>query len=386
MCLLALETLEYLNPVNKLFPVLPLLVVAVCVAQVVGVSGAVALSQGAAPGATGMPATTGPLVPALDAAAPGEQVPANPADAQSAPSLYEEGCRLLQDGNVDGCIEKVEAALALSEKPEYLHTLGVALLQKGRLTASEKALRRATDLQPRNPVFWRSLGRVLYDMGKHDEAMSALNYAAEGQGANRFSWRPLASPASVLSGPGGSGGYPQPGRFAGESLSSRESFARTGEQGREFTSKPQQVPEVISPLSTASRGFPGRGDEADWVKATAFYNEGNTLRKAAQYDEAIIKYRAAIGLYPFDADFYHNLGLALKKKGDLASAEMAYRKALELSPGDWDTWYNLGSVLYDLHRFAEARQAFLTALKYHPPDPGHSGIDWYMDQLQTGAK
>jgi tetratricopeptide (TPR) repeat protein len=262
-----------------------------------------------------------------------------------------EGLQLLSEGKFQESIEKFQAAIKTEQKCEFYYNLGLAFYKSGNLPEAEKAFKNALAINAKYWEAWRELARVLHDEKQYIDAKLAFENALKYQSHTK----------PILTGLG------------------KTSFS-TSEKLCDKT-----IAEIEEPTATTTpaRDFPGQGNQQTWAKACGLYDQANILAHEGKLDQAILKYRAAIIIYPYDADFFHNLGLALKKKGAYQSAVDAYKRALELSPSDWDTWYNLGSALFELKQYAQARQAFTTANKYRPTNQGKNNIDSYLAQLKN---
>ena len=73
---------------------------------------------------------------------------------------------------------------------------------------------------------------------------------------------------------------------------------------------------------------------------------GAVLWKSGDYDEAIVHYRAALGIRPGYFKARNNLGVALVAKGDYRGAIEEYRRALLSRPASASVYFNLG-VAYE---------------------------------------
>ena len=75
---------------------------------------------------------------------------------------------------------------------------------------------------------------------------------------------------------------------------------------------------------------------------SALVQWGAGLYRAGRAQDAVIAFRAALGLAPSNATAWTNLAIALGAIGDLEAAKGCFVRALEASEGDADTWILLG--------------------------------------------
>jgi tetratricopeptide (TPR) repeat protein len=120
--------------------------------------------------------------------------------------------------------------------------------------------------------------------------------------------------------------------------------------------------------------FPGQGEKAKWDEANTVFNQGILFFRGGgpknakpDYDKAIVKFKEAIALYPYDYEYFNSLGLAYKKKNDFGPAAEALKQSIELQPSVWENWSNLGSVYKHQGMSKEALEAYTKALSLNPP-------------------
>ncbi|MEH2272072.1 MAG: tetratricopeptide repeat protein [Nostoc sp.] len=101
-------------------------------------------------------------------------------------------------------------------------------------------------------------------------------------------------------------------------------------------------------------------------KVTSLINEADRLREAKKFEEAAIKYKAALRLDPNSIIAHNNLGIALKGQGKLEEAIAAYQRALQIDPNYANAHSNLGSALYAQGKLEEAIAAYQRALQIDP--------------------
>jgi tetratricopeptide (TPR) repeat protein len=102
------------------------------------------------------------------------------------------------------------------------------------------------------------------------------------------------------------------------------------------------LPRAIELLRQAVERNPG--------SVHAHYELGVALRKAADYEGAIIELRMVVDRDENSADGWRELGVALSKSGQLTEAEDAFRHAVELAGDDAETWATLGGLRRRLAR------------------------------------
>ncbi|OYE03748.1 tetratricopeptide repeat protein [Nostoc sp. 'Peltigera membranacea cyanobiont' 232] len=101
-------------------------------------------------------------------------------------------------------------------------------------------------------------------------------------------------------------------------------------------------------------------------KVTSLINEADRLREAKKFEEAAIKYKAALRLDPNSIIAHNNLGIALKGQGKLEEAIAAYQRALQIDPNYAIAHSNLGLALSAQGKLEEAIAAYQRALQIDP--------------------
>jgi tetratricopeptide (TPR) repeat protein len=171
-------------------------------------------------------------------------------------------------------------------------------------------------------------------------------------------------------------------------------IGRTGVTGRQRTAA--LVIGVVAFLlfnaNLAAAGRAARADQTRFATALGLREQGKDaealaeVRRALQYDTAtnVLRLevrllrekgdfagaeraaRAAVRLYPRDADAYNALGGVLATAGRLDSAEVYYEAALGCDPYSIQTWKDLGNIAFARKDFAAARRYYEGALKLRP--------------------
>ena len=201
---------------------------------------------------------------------------------------------------------------------DALHLLGVAHLQTKNYPSSEKLIRKALILSPKNPEVYNNLGTVLQGQGKLDEAIENYRKAVSLKPDFALSYTNL-----------------------GKALKEQNKLDEAAENHRKAV--------LIEP---------------DF--AMAYNNLGTVLQEQNKLDEAIEKYWRAISLQPDFAGAYSNLGKVLQEQGKLDDAMKKYRKAVSLEPDFAMAYYNLGKLLQEQNKLDEAAENYRKAILIEP--------------------
>ena len=87
------------------------------------------------------------------------------------------------------------------------------------------------------------------------------------------------------------------------------------------------------------------------------FEEGVTLSKAGNYDEAVAKFTEAAALVPKCFDCYYNIGFAYMQKKEYDKAEEAFNKAIEFKPDYFEAYNGLATVYNAQKKFDKAGEA-----------------------------
>ncbi|MEN8193009.1 MAG: tetratricopeptide repeat protein [Bacteroidota bacterium] len=91
--------------------------------------------------------------------------------------------------------------------------------------------------------------------------------------------------------------------------------------------------------------------------AAKLYNEGNSLVKAGQYNEALGKYDQALAIEP-NVKMYYQKSVAQKKLRKFKDAEQTLLKGIELDPNFISSYTGLGTTYYSLKEYGKAIDNF----------------------------
>jgi Flp pilus assembly protein TadD len=99
----------------------------------------------------------------------------------------------------DLAVEWISRAIRQEPKPEYLTSLGTALLHQGRGEEALKTFDKAVQLRPDSAELWNNLGDVLLKLERPDEALLSFQHALTLDPHNSEAAARSASLASELS-------------------------------------------------------------------------------------------------------------------------------------------------------------------------------------------
>jgi cytochrome c-type biogenesis protein CcmH/NrfG len=98
-------------------------------------------------------------------------------DPHHADTMHLMGLITLDANQTDLAIEWISRAIRQEPKPEYLTSLGTALLHQGRGEEALKTFDKAVQLRPDCAESWKNLGDVLLKLERPDEALLSFQHA-----------------------------------------------------------------------------------------------------------------------------------------------------------------------------------------------------------------
>jgi tetratricopeptide (TPR) repeat protein len=98
-------------------------------------------------------------------------------DPHHADTMHLMGLITLGANRHDLAVEWISRAIKQEPKPEYLTSLGNALLKQDRHEEALKAFDKAVQLRPDSAELWKNLGDVLQKLERPDEALLSFQHA-----------------------------------------------------------------------------------------------------------------------------------------------------------------------------------------------------------------
>lgn len=199
------------------------------------------------------------------------------------------------------------------------HLLGILQLHTGDAAGAVKALRRASELLPLEPLIYTALAQAHYNT---DDPQGAIKVWERGCSS---------MPA-------------HPDAFFNVGILLRELGTRLEESARSYKTSIRLQP----------------------TNARYRYSYGNLLYDVGMLGAASAAYRGALRADPGHEDASNNLGNSLRQAGRLGEAREALEKAMKLSPHNTNLLLNAGQIYQDLGMTARVEKVATLAFSLNP--------------------
>jgi tetratricopeptide (TPR) repeat protein len=117
-------------------------------------------------------------------------------------------------------------------------------------------------------------------------------------------------------------------------------------------------------------------------EAAQLYNDGNKLVKSGQYQAALEKYNASLGIQDHQNTHYQK-SVAYKKLRQYKEAEAALLKAIELDPNFMIAFSGLGTTYYSLKNYNKAIENFEKYISLSDDEKQNKRIKKYVGLAYT---
>lgn len=259
------------------------------------------------------------------------------------------GVSLLQSGRLVEAQQILERIVeAAPNHADARHLLGVVTMQSGKPESAIQCIQHAISLNPEISTYHSNLGAIFQASGRFDDAIRAFQRACE--------LEPSFAPAHKNLG----GVFADLGRHHEAVAAYRLALtvdSDFAEAHNNLGISLRELGDLEESIETYLRAIAIR---PDYVKA--FLNLGVTYSDCGRFEDAEVAYRKALELRPELPAAWNNLGNALRNRGQLGEAEAAFRRAIELQPELASAYNNLGNVLGDLDQLDEAIEMYTQAI------------------------
>ncbi|MFA5059151.1 MAG: tetratricopeptide repeat protein [Candidatus Omnitrophota bacterium] len=238
-------------------------------------------------------------------------------------------------------------------KARVANNLGDYYLRIGNLSFAERDVKKAIELDPKNPQFHHNLGVVYERQGKIDEAMRKYREAID-----KDDGRPHPSYYFNL-------GYLYHNKndVKKAELSYKAAIAIDEHYADAYCNlgnlyaRQGKYMEAIDQFKKSIENNP--------YHLNAHNGLASTYGMMGQYDEGIKQYEQLLKIKPDFSLAYHNLGKVYVLKKNLPEAEKIFQKALTFNPDDAESYENLANVYYGLDREKDAKAAMESAVRIY---------------------
>ncbi len=297
------------------------------------------------------------------------------AQNKAANDAYDAGVKLQQSGNVDGAIEKYNAAIsAVPTESAFTFALATAYQAKKDWDNAIKWYQKSVDLAPTNKDYQKYLGAAKEEQsgpivteaiqkqtaGDFDGAIALYNQAIKAAPNNARLYTNLASAyqqkedfanakiafqkALTLDPKGEAdnnyflGILEENSGQAMPAISDYDRYIKASPKGAyavqaqgrlsDLRAHPASTQKIVTKAVAAAAA----ADAAKSGEAQAAYDAAVKAQTANNLDEAFVQYKKALAISPNEATYWYGEGTAYQAKNDLENAIADYNKAVKYNP------------------------------------------------------
>jgi Flp pilus assembly protein TadD len=257
----------------------------------------------------------------------------------------------LLDQNFSGAVHNLSEAVVKPPFPDTAYYLGLACFKQGDLTAAEKWLQQAAQLNPRDSLARYQLAMVYRKLGREEEAKRAFAESAEMRRRDTDESELRTQCAQKLS-----TGTRTEARAVCQRLYDPGDAERLTALGTIY-GQHGDLEDALEPLRRAAELAPERPEMQ--------YNLAFTYYQMGRYEDARAPIAKAIERWPdiFQLNFLY--GAVIEKMGDDMAAYQALGKAHELNPQDTAAADLLYRATLGLARKSKTGRRYPDALRYY---------------------
>ncbi|MCP4238078.1 MAG: tetratricopeptide repeat protein [Aestuariibacter sp.] len=306
---------------------------------------------------------------------------------QKAVKLYNEGRALQQQAKLSAAERAYRKAIKISpDFVEALNNLGNVLVDRERHKEAAGTYRKAQKLRPDHAMLLNNLGNALQLQGENEKAIEWFNRALAQDPDYADAYSNLGNALNGLNDLDKAiDSYRKAINIDPNNKEALNGLANVLVQKDEIDKAIESYKKVIEIDAGHKKAYTGLGnaftkqDKLD--QAVACYHKaieidpghkaahlglGQVLIKQSKIDEAIISIRKALAIDPRNAEIHIELGYALGDQGNLDQAIAAYRKAIDIDPENGHAYRGLATTLSDFGEIEQAENAFRQAFQLNP--------------------
>nr|WP_298683943.1 tetratricopeptide repeat protein [uncultured Dongia sp.] len=243
---------------------------------------------------------------------------------------------------------------------EAAHQLGMMLARAGRATEGIDPLRRATELKPREALYWQNLAVCYSAIAKYSDAAEAARKAVEIDSAYGIAWDSLGDALMELKDfPGGRIAYEKSLALKGADVVTMKRLANCLMNAGELVIAEERLLEILA---------------LDPHDAEVQSNLGAVQLAQGRAQEAVVHLEAAAQKHGDRLMIAYNYARALAAVGDTEKALRWFRKATSIDHRAMGPWQHLGELQLQNGNLEEALVAAKRAVDMAPGHPSAADL------------
>ena len=273
--------------------------------------------------------------------------------SKKAVKCFEEGRNFQQKGKLSAAERAYKKAIKIN--PDFVeahHDLGNVLLDREQPKEAFNTFNKALKLRPRHPMLLTNLGNALQLQGEFEKAIDWFNKAIIQDPNFAGAHNNLANSLRDL------GRYQEAVAVYRQAIEKNPDFADTYYNLGGLLAEMDEPGDAVINYNKAIEIDPGHRE--------AYYGLGNVQYGQGEVDQAITSYNKAIDINAAHKEAYNGLGNALRDQGELEKASAAYRQAIEIDPGHNEAYNGLGNALSDAGELDKAIASYRQAIEINP--------------------
>ncbi len=241
-----------------------------------------------------------------------------------------------------------------NQKAVKLYDRGRELHQKTKLSAAERAYKKAIKINPKFVEAHNNLGNVLVDRGRLKEAAGAYRKALKLRPDHPMLLNNLGNALQLQ----------------GENEKAIEYFRKALALDRNYADAYNNLGNALKAIDILDGAVDSylMAIKLDSVNKEARIGLGSVYRKMEKFDEAITQFQKVIEIDPNHKAAYYGLGFAFYKDGNTDEAITHYRKVIEIDPNHKNAYFGLANAMSDIGYIEKAVEYHRKVIEIQPDD------------------